>query len=133
MKPFGKLLMRWALQSRTYYVLSWLAVLGIAAGVLYNAWIHFDDHSESTKPGSKRRDVNDGHCMIDFGGQWLMGRMLYEGHGRRLYLRSQQRAVLQVSYPEEDQAPDAEKSDAENLMDWLMGLDAPEGAGEPEH
>src|SRR5260370_18138915 len=71
--------------------------------------------------------------MIDFGGQWLMGRMLYEGHGQRLYLRRQQREVAQAAFPEDDQAPDAEKSDAENLMDWLMGKDAPKGEEEPAH
>jgi len=133
MKKFGKLLMRLVLHSRTYYVLSWIAVLGIAAAILYNAWIHFDNYPNSTKPGSQRRDGNDGHCMIDFGGQWLMGRMLYEGHGQRLYLRSQQREVAEAAFPEQDQAPDAEKSDAENLMDWLMGKDAPKGEEEPEH
>ncbi len=133
MKQFGKLLMRLLLDSRTYYVLSWIAVLGIAGAILYNAWIHFDNYPNSTKRGSQRRDGNDGHCMIDFGGQWLMGRMLYEGHGQRLYLRRQQREVAQAAFPEDDQAPDAEKSDAENLMDWLMGKDAPKGEEEPDH
>jgi hypothetical protein len=118
---------------RTYYILSWLAALGIATGVFVNAWIHFNTDTNSTKPESQRRDSNNGHCMIDFGGQWLMGRMLSEGHGRRLYLRSQQRQVLEAAYPKEHQAPDADKDDAQNLMDWLMGEDAEPGADEPNH
>jgi arabinofuranan 3-O-arabinosyltransferase len=116
---------------RTYYVLSWLAALGIAIVVFVNAWIHFN--IKSTKPEAQRRDSNNGHCMIDFGGQWLMGRMLSQGHGQRLYLRSQQRQVLEAAYPKEDQAQDADKDDAQNLMNWLIGDDAEEGSAEPNH
>jgi arabinofuranan 3-O-arabinosyltransferase len=133
MRELGAAFYRLLLLPRTYYVLSWLAAFGIAGGVFCNAWINFNVNPDSTQPGSRRRDSNNGHCMIDFGGQWLMGRMLSEGHGQRLYLRSQQREVLQAAYPKENQDPDAENDDSASLMDWLMGDDAPEDAGAIEH
>jgi arabinofuranan 3-O-arabinosyltransferase len=133
MREFGAAFYRLLFLPRTYNVLSWLTALSIAGSVYFNAWIHFNVNTESTQPGSKRRDGNNGHCMIDFGGQWLMGRMLTQGHGQSLYLRRQQREVLEAAYPKENQAPDAENDDAASLMDWLMGEDAPDGAPDPDH
>jgi arabinofuranan 3-O-arabinosyltransferase len=94
-------------------------VLTAAGLALYSAWHSFDNQLESTN----RNDGNGGHATIDFGGQWLMGRMLVAGHGRELYNRSFQRLVLTPAYPVEDQDPKQERSDAEGLMSWVMGTD----------
>ncbi|HXG11649.1 MAG TPA: glycosyltransferase family 87 protein [Gemmataceae bacterium] len=110
----------WAILCRplTRYILAWLACLGVAAGLLWYGQIAFND--------IQRRDGNSGHVQIDFGGQWLMARMLVEGYGRELYNRDYQRRVLMAAYPIADQAPNAQLSDAEQLMQWLMGRDSPE-------
>lgn len=115
------------------YFLSWLVLALITGGVIWNAVIHFDTNSGSTEPGSHRRDGNSGHALIDFGGQWLMGRMLREGHGRELYLRSRQRSVLEEAYPIDDEDPDEIERDSDKIMDWLMGDDAKEGDPPPVH
>jgi hypothetical protein len=71
----------------------------------------------------KRADGNWGHASIDFGGQWIMGRMIVEGHGWQLYDRPAIRKVAEANYPAEAGDPDAEKTDAENLLDWMSGKD----------
>lgn len=96
--------------------IAWVVAL-IAAGLaLHSAWHSFDNAIEATN----RADGNGGHCTIDFGGQWLMGRMLVAGHGRELYNRDVQRTVLTPAFPLEDQDPSVKQSDAEALMGWLM-------------
>ncbi len=107
----------------TRYVASW-AVCVIALYLSgYYAWESFDD--------PRRRDGNNGHTTIDFGGQWLMGAMLVEGQGPHLYHRGPQRYLLHRYFPYEDEIPDerrpeAEKGkrDAEELMSWFMGRDS---------
>src|SRR5438270_12810406 len=86
---------RFLWRPRPRYVLAWLFALGVAAGFAYTAWNGFNVED--------RADGNDGHTSIDFGGQWLMGRMLIEGHGRHLYDRARQHTVLIRNYPVEDQ------------------------------
>jgi hypothetical protein len=108
---------RFVLRERTRYVLSWLILFVGAAIGLQQAWTAFD------RP--ERRDGNDGHATIDFGGQYLMGRMLRQSYGRHLYHRDFQRAVLIELYPRSNEAPDAEKSDVQSLMDTFMGPHAP--------
>src|SRR5262249_40680704 len=71
-------------------------------------------------PTKNRRDGNDGHTSIDFGGQWLMGRMLTRGYGYELYNRNRQYEVAAQAYPRELEAPAAESHDAENLLNWFM-------------
>ena len=51
-------------------------------------------------------DGNGGHCTVDFGGQYLMGRMLVTGNGGELYNRAVQRQVLAEVYPVADQDPE---------------------------
>jgi arabinofuranan 3-O-arabinosyltransferase len=119
----GRLLVNpglWAflLSPRTRYVTAWLTALCAAAIALTCGWVLFNNDNEQ-----HRRDGNGGHATIDFGGQYLMGRMIVEGHGRHLYDRTYQRQVLQKCYPSEDEDPGQDKSDAENLMSWLMGDD----------
>jgi hypothetical protein len=73
--------------------------------------------------------------MIDFAGQWLLGRMLALGHGRHLYHRNYQREVLRQAYPIEDEIPLAERSteegfehEVDSLMGWLVGNDDPDAS-----
>ncbi len=111
----------WAfvIHRRTRLVAAWLVVLVTAGASLHAAWHHFDN--------STRADGNDGHAAIDFGGQWLMGRLLVEGHGRQLYNRRIQREIVEANYPRADesekQRQGEQKSDADQLMDWLMDVD----------
>src|SRR4051794_28213032 len=64
-----------------------VVALAAAAVAGYFAWTGQDN--------PERRDGNHGHTLIDFGGQWLMGRLLVTGNGGRLYDRNVQRALLQ--------------------------------------
>lgn len=114
------------LHPTTRYVAAWVLTLAGAGSSLYVAWTLYDEQPNPEKPDHVRRDGNGGHCTIDFGGQYLMGRMLVRGYGRHLYHRNYQRLVLQESYPRADENPFQEKSDAENLMSWTMGWDDPE-------
>jgi len=102
---------------RTRYFAAWLLALLTASLYLYFSWHHFDD--------SERRDGNRGHTFVDFGGQYLMGRMLVRGQGRHLFDRSVQRQVLQESYARENERPAQETSDVEMLMFWFVGKDDP--------
>jgi hypothetical protein len=114
---------------RTRLVGAWVLALcggAIALGYAW-AWAGADP---------RRLDGNGGHASIDFGGQWLMGRMIVEGEGRRLYQRATIRAVLERNYPrsDEDPAEALNKSDVDKLMDWLSegdGKIAPETLGGP--
>jgi hypothetical protein len=117
-----KLLCHWL----PYYVLAWLAAAGASVVAAHYAWHCFDN---------TRRDGNGGHATIDFGGQYLMGRMLVTGHGHDLYNRRAQREVLHEVYPPEDwergdRKPDdpPDRGDVENMMYWTMGDDDPASA-----
>jgi hypothetical protein len=79
-------------------LLAWIVTLAAAAVALNYAW-HQHDHRE-------RPDGNDGHAQIDFGGQWVMGRMIVEGHGRQLYRRDVQGDLIRRAFPI---PPDAEE------------------------
>jgi arabinofuranan 3-O-arabinosyltransferase len=117
---------------RTRYILAWLVAIVAAGGTLSLAWIMFD--SPRRADGTyQRRDRNRGHVMIDFGGQWLMGRMVALGLGSHLYDRSYLRPVLREAYPKADEVPEEDRppeekgtSDVENLMTWMMGTDEPQ-------
>jgi arabinofuranan 3-O-arabinosyltransferase len=98
---------------KTRYWLSWILAGAAASIYLFFSWHHFDD--------PQRRDGNRGHTFIDFGGQYLLGRMVVRGQGKHLYHRSYQREVLHEAYPAENESPMQEIGDAEQLMEWLMG------------
>jgi arabinofuranan 3-O-arabinosyltransferase len=127
-------LLRFFLRPRARYLLAWL-LAGTVAGIsFFNAWTIFDTPKRADRT-SKRKDGNNGHALIDFGGQWLMGRMLVQGLGRHLYHRNYLREVVREAYPRADEIPPDERSaaekdehDAENMMGWLMGRDDPEAA-----
>jgi hypothetical protein len=97
-------------------VAAWIvAVLGAAIGLHYAM---FEAMAEPT-----RADGNWGHANIDFAGQWVMGRMIVEGHGHRLYHRPTLRKVLEENYPISDQSPDTDTDDADRLMGWMIAGD----------
>jgi len=104
------------LQQRVRLVLAWL-LAGLAGfTAIYYAW---DSFSSRTRP-----DGNHGHTAVDFGGQWLMGRMIVEGLGPHLYVRNYHRGVLEKAYPRSDEAPEQSR-DAEDLLGQMMGSDDP--------
>ena len=123
------------------WLVAWLACLAVAAGRLDHARTEFGSHAKP--PRERRGDGNSGPGEIDFGGQFLMGRMLATGHGRDLYHRQAQWPVSWASYPRGGESPQAREGfpthlrpdgerdktlrhDAENLMGSVMGSDAPE-------
>ena len=112
------LLWHFFIHRRTRYVFSWLFLLGLAGGEMYFARTIWDNRD--TDPAKNRPDGNDGHTSIDFGGQWLMGRMLTRGYGLELYNRNRQFEVAAQAYPRENEAPGADSHDAENLLNWFM-------------
>ncbi len=97
---------------RLRYCLAWLLFVSVATAMSYSAWISRND--PETVGG------NDGHCKIDFGGQWLMGRLLLEGHGKQLYEFDRARKVIGEHY---------DAHDAEDLTDALITMDQPGGEG----
>jgi hypothetical protein len=118
---------RFLLHRTTRYVLAWLLALVTASGMILNGWFAFRD--------TRRKDGNSGHTTIDFGGQWLMGRMLAKGHGKHLYHRNEQRQVLRADLPREDETPvgerkpeDQQRTDAGDLMSAMVGEDSPDAA-----
>src|SRR5262249_37028242 len=106
------LLSRWL-----YYTLAWAAALIGAMLCLWEAWCSFDD--------GHRADGNSGHTTIDFGGQYLMGRMLPEGHGQSLYDRRVQREVLRGIYPRQDE----DQEPAQRVGSCLLPLGPADGHG----
>lgn len=120
-------------------VVAWLAALITVGLVFHQGWHAFDNHGGND---GKRQDGNSGHTTIDFGGQWMMGAMLVQGHGKELYNRRIQRDVLTAAYPRDREDPKARSGDAEKLMSYFMGDDnrwrdgvgsmtAPLAAGDP--
>jgi hypothetical protein len=119
LRRVGKSLWAFCCHPTTRYVSAWMVAIGVAATSLEDAWHRFD-----TATGPKGRpDHNNGHTTIDFGGQWLMTRMVVEGEGRHLYHRHRQREVLKRNYLEKDQEPGQKVSDVEVLMSCFMGHD----------
>jgi hypothetical protein len=99
----------------TRYFTAWMLAVTTAGIYLYFSWHHFDNPD--------RRDGNRGHTFMDFGGQYLLGRMLVCGKGQHLFDRTEQHKVLQQAYPRENESPWQEMSDAEKLMRWFLGTD----------
>ena len=126
---------------RAVAILLWLVTFGTAAYLLYHAWIWFAPAADL--PEERRRaDGNGGHAQIDFGGQWVMGRMIVRGYARELYHRQRQWEIVREGFPVRDEPPlvQAEaivpgsqrrtakanedlKHDADSLMGWFMGTD----------
>ena len=139
----------WLGTPRAVAALVWVAAVGCGVAFTYRA-LHWFDAAPTLPAERKRADGNAGHAQVDFGGQWLMGRMVATGHGRELYHRARQREVLWAGYPVADESllqqrdaadptkprsagrpDDDSEHDANNLMSWFMGDDAPAADGSP--
>jgi hypothetical protein len=139
----------WLGTRRTLAVALWLVTLTTAAHHLHHARTWFATRP-TTPEHLRRADGNEGHALIDFGGQWVMGRMLVLGHSRELYHRDRQWEVVRAGYPVEWEAPiqndpatqlahrppfglkedrTLTQHDADRMMFWFMGNDSPEGNG----
>jgi hypothetical protein len=134
--------LRWVASRRLWYVVAWATALGIAGWRLAHARDEFASKPEW--PAERHRpDGNRGHTFIDFGGQWVLARLLVTGHGHDLYNRNAQWAVVRAAFPRSDESPVQHKSaapggspppdpaageathDAEELMRCFMGKDWP--------
>jgi hypothetical protein len=128
MDSMVQLYVRFLLHPLTRYIFAWIVALNAAGLTLLVSWTAFNQRNQDGTP--LRRDGNFGHTLIDFGGQWVMGRMLVEGKGRQLYDRNVLREVVTRNYPEEDEVPielrdetHLKEHDATNLMGWFVGHD----------
>ena len=121
-------------------MLLWFVALGVGAQRLWHARTAFADRADEVME-RQRPDSNSGHAQIDFGGQWVMGRMLVLGHARELYNRNRQWEVVRAAYPVEHEQlivrtdlfsagharvfpgrkGDDLKHDADWMMVWFMG------------
>ncbi len=131
----------WVGTPRALAALVWLVTFAVAGMFLYRAFEWFEN-APNLPTERHRADGNGGHAQIDFGGQWLMGRMVATGNGRDLYHRQRQWQVLRAAYKDDAEAPaqrtgplvprhlasaehpqDSIPHDADNLMGWFMGTD----------
>jgi arabinofuranan 3-O-arabinosyltransferase len=133
---------QWLARRRLWLAVVWMAAV---AGLIQRL-----DHSRSEfanrrtfTPDQLRPTGGRGHLQVDFGGQWLMGRMVAQGHGQQLYNRNVQWTIVRAGYPRSDEPPylrdgvfpahmfpgpgpdDQTDHDAESLMYWIMGQDSP--------
>jgi hypothetical protein len=106
---------------RTRLILSCLVLLGALGHRGWQAWVNFR--------APDRPDGNDGHTSIDYGGQWMLGRLLVLGHGHDLYKRQTHLDVARQSFPRDREPPDTTHHDAERLVGWYPGTSDDEIGG----
>jgi hypothetical protein len=104
-------------RERTRWISCWLIAAVTFGFLVVQAWLCFHE--------AERPDGNWGHTSIDFGGQWVLGRMILAGNGRHLYNRTYLRTVVEEGYPPGGEKPTAERPDSETLLVWLSGRDDP--------
>lgn len=132
----------WIGARKAIAVLLWAVALAVGSGILLHAIFWFDN--VPTLPEERQRvDGNSGHAQIDFGGQWVMGRMVVKGYSHELYHRQRQWEIVREAFPVEDEPPlcryesivpgiqrktaRAEENlnhDADRMMSWFMGSDS---------
>jgi hypothetical protein len=103
--------LRLLLRRPVRWAVAWALTLSATGYAIHEARYYEED--------PRRGDHNGGHCTIDFGGQYLMGRMMATGNGRRLYNRKLHRQILEEAYPRADGKPEG-KGDAAALISWMM-------------
>jgi hypothetical protein len=126
---------------RVLYVLAWVVALLIAGQRLYTARHAFDNRP--AEPDRHRRDGNGGHAQIDFGGQWVLARLVVVGYADRLYDRQAQWEIVRTAFPRSaasdwvnresfPKAPGVPlftdndpRHDDDWMMYWFMGRDSP--------
>jgi hypothetical protein len=109
--------LRFLLRPETRWAICWLIALGSGGFLAMQAWMSFDN------PKRAAGHWNWGHATIDFGGQWIMGRTIVEGHGRQLYNRTYLRSLTASHYPDGVEDPKEERTDTEALLAWMAGAD----------
>jgi arabinofuranan 3-O-arabinosyltransferase len=135
----------WAADPWFLRALAWVVVAAITVNHYNTARSWLKNYPDT--PEGVRRPVegSNGHTQIDFGGQWVMGRMIALGHGKQLYHRQVQYSVVRAGYPIADETPaqlqetllpahlrvlartpDDVGHDSDNLMYWFMGADPEE-------
>jgi hypothetical protein len=114
--PLLTFLIRFLWHRRCRLLLSWVAVLVAATVSLYVAYYGFH--------APQRRDRNGGHTAIDFGGQYVLPRVMITGRGLHLYDRNDIRSALEQTYPREDEEPGRDNHDADQFMQWFLGNDS---------
>src|SRR5260221_10553204 len=96
--PTAQAVYRFLLHKTTRYVFAWLVALCATSITLHWGWTLFD--SPRREDGTfKRAGGNYGHTLIDFGGQWLLGKMVVEGQGHHLYHRNYQWPIVREALP----------------------------------
>ena len=98
---------------RARVLLAWAALLIFLGHRAGQGWLNF---REPTRPSG-----NDGYTSIDFGGQWMMGRLLVLGHGRELCSRQRHLEVAREAFPVAGEPPNKWPHDAEQLVGWYPG------------
>jgi arabinofuranan 3-O-arabinosyltransferase len=134
----------WGGRPEALRVALWVAALAIGAHHLQYARAWLSDYADTPDYLRRPSTGGNGHTQIDFGGQWVMGRMLVLGHGRTLYHRQVQWEIVRAGFPESDeswaqreesilpkhqrrvaQTGDDIAHDANRMMSWFMGADPP--------
>ncbi|MBX9581668.1 MAG: hypothetical protein K2X87_15305, partial [Gemmataceae bacterium] len=132
----------WSAHPTAVRVWAWLFAVVVAAHHLDQARRWAADPPDTPAPLRRPDPGGQGHRFIDFGGQWVMGRMVVLGHARELYHRQAQWGVVRAGFPEADEppaihddlfrpprerlhhTPDATvKHDADRMMYWFMGAE----------
>lgn len=135
----------WIASRRAALALLWLMAAGIAAHHIYGARLWRANEPDTPAPLRRPNPGGHGYTRIDFGGQWLMGRMLDSGRGQELYHRQRLWEAAREGFPRADETPvqrdetillkqervfarsdDDVGHDAENLLWACMGSDAAE-------
>jgi arabinofuranan 3-O-arabinosyltransferase len=115
----------------TRYVAAWLAILGCTGFFHHEAYHGFDDRKVDVN--DRRVDGNDGHTAIDFAGQWMMGRMLARGYGKKLYSRDHLYSVALEAFPRERESTTTYPHDADNIVIYcFVSSDKPKSDGAKE-
>jgi hypothetical protein len=101
------------LSARLRWALAWsLAGVAVIIGFVCAVVVHRD---------ARRADGHPGHIFIDFGGQYLMGRMVVAGQADRLYRRDDEQKVLQQAYSP-NCGPPGDRPDDDILFNWLIDV-----------
>ena len=135
----------WATDPWVLRAAAWTVVLAVAYGRYDTARAWMKNYPDTPDGVRRPQDGSYGYTQIDFGGQWVMGRMVALGHGKQLYHRQVQYEVVRAGFPVADEtraqreetllpehlrtlarSGDDVGHDADNLMYWFMGADPPE-------
>lgn len=137
------ILWRWLGSGWTLAVILWFICIGTAIQRFDHARTMFSTTTESGSVQNlwERPSGNSGHTEIDFGGQWLMGRMILDGHADELYNRNRIWETSWKGYPITEEPPVMRQQvfpvanrttelsdryarhDTENLLLWMVGND----------